>query len=118
MLEHDVVASLARRAGIPDTKANDGGRGMARIDTGNGAYFDPELVQEAIDKPQSTPGGVRIKSTPNRIPAQRDRRRVRAMVLPRQHNTSREVWITAGPAPPKTLAAKLYEMCRALASGR
>jgi hypothetical protein len=38
--------------------------------------------------------------------------------IQRQHNTSREVWITAAPATPQTLATKLYEMCHALASGR
>jgi hypothetical protein len=38
--------------------------------------------------------------------------------IQRQHNTSREVWITAAPAAPQTLATKLYEMCHALASGR
>ncbi|MFI9380261.1 ESX secretion-associated protein EspG [Kutzneria sp. NPDC052558] len=38
--------------------------------------------------------------------------------IQRQHNASREVWITAAPATSQTLATKLYEMGRALASSR
>lgn len=43
---------------------SDGGRGMARIDTGGGTYFDPDLVQQAIDQLQSIADDIRIKSMP------------------------------------------------------
>ncbi|EWM15252.1 DUF2563 family protein [Kutzneria sp. 744] len=35
---------------------------MARIDTGGGTYFDPELVQQTIDKLQSIVDDIQSKS--------------------------------------------------------
>jgi len=37
---------------------------MARIDTGGGTYFDPELVQQTIDKLQSVADDIRNTSLP------------------------------------------------------
>jgi hypothetical protein len=38
---------------------------MARIDTGSGTYFDPELVQQTIDKLQSIVDDIQQRSLPN-----------------------------------------------------
>jgi ESX secretion-associated protein EspG len=39
-------------------------------------------------------------------------------VIDRQRNAGGDVWITAAPATPETLAAKLYQTCRALRAVR
>jgi hypothetical protein len=41
---------------------SDGGRGMARIDTGDGTYFDPDLVQQVIDQLQAVVDDIQSKT--------------------------------------------------------
>lgn len=106
-LDHDVVVSLARRAGVarpPFGLRHPFGRSQIVIARPRGVDLLGMLGNRQTTTRVYLHGAGDVESG--------------RWFIQRQRQRGGDVWITAAPATAQALAARLYDTCRALTSGR